>query len=314
MTPLVTTFNTVKAVSFLLLAIKPISTLPKQTYNSLTLDALFQNLGNANFTFSLDIGANGSVEWNGSGAEQPIIISSPNGAALAAGLNAYLATTPDAWGDPVSIPVQVTLDTSGDVFLTNLSAISDSNADAEAGAISFSDNSPTEGQTITVQAVVSNTAALPINNIVAAFFAGNPEQEGVYLGADFIPEIQAGGTAMATLNWDTSNLAGEVDLYVVLDLAGQVAETDEDNNVSIRSPTVLSRPDLRAASWMLADSEPLAGEIVTITANMLNNGQTASEAATHTLSDGDPNDGGVLLDSQTDGGLEQRQWQWDCCF
>ncbi|MCB0031612.1 MAG: hypothetical protein KDE28_27060, partial [Anaerolineales bacterium] len=277
--------------------------LPKQSYNALSVDALFQNLGNANFTFSLDVGADGSVEWNGNGTEQPLIISSPNANALAAGLNAYLATTPEAWGTAVSIPIEVTLDTSGDVFLTNLSATPGLNADAGAGAISFSNNSPTEGEAITVQVDVSNTAVLSVSNIVVSFFAGDPDQGGVYLGADFVPEIQAGGSVVATLDWNTTSFVGDIDLYAVLDLADQVAETDENNNRSLQTVSILSRPDLQATSWDLSDPEPLAGELVEINVNLLNAGQTASGAATYGLYNGNPENGGILLDSQTHSGL-----------
>ncbi len=103
-------------------------TLPKQHYVSVTFDALFENLASSTFTFTLDIGANGSVEWTDTGTEQPIILSSSN---LANSLNNYLAAASEAWGEDVSIPIRVTLDTSGDVFLTNFSATPGGDSDPQ---------------------------------------------------------------------------------------------------------------------------------------------------------------------------------------
>lgn len=204
-------------------------TLPKRTYTTFTLDALFENLGSSNFNFSVDIGANGSVEWSSSGNGQPVILNSP---ALAAGLSNYMAGTSQAWGQNVVVPIRVTLNTSGDVFLTNLLAIPGGDSDPRIGAndLTISDLNPHAGQQINLTATIRNPGNYRADNVIVSYFAGNPEEVGVYLGSDYIPSLAVNSTATTSQVWDTTGYAGAIDVYVVIDVAGQLAEISEANN------------------------------------------------------------------------------------
>lgn len=204
-------------------------TLPKRLYDEFTLDLLFENLGNNSFTFSLDIGANGSNEWNGSGSAQPFILNSPE---VSAGLNAYILSTSEAWGEEISIPINVTLDTTGDVFLTNLVATPGGDSDLQVGAgdLIVSNNNPNAGEVVNVNVTVHNLGHYTAENIIASFFAGNPEEDGVYLGSEFIPMLNADDSQTVAMVWDTTGYSGDLEVYVILDVAGQIPELDEENN------------------------------------------------------------------------------------
>ena len=271
--------------------------IPKRTYISATLDALFENLGNSSFNFSLDIGADGSVEWTGSGAEQPVILSSPD---LVAGLNAYLASMPDAWGTDVAVPIRVTLDTTGDVFLTKIYATpgGDSDPQINDGDLSTSDPTPMETDIVTLYATAHNVGYLPAEDVIVGFFAGDPQADGVYLGSAYLPSISSGGTAQASLQWDTTGYSGYLEIYAILDAAGQMVEMDEDNNTAVLPVSVLARPDL-----LVAGVEQLGSArqfmYVDISTQVHNGGGTDAPVQTVALYDGDPANGGQLIDSQT---------------
>jgi hypothetical protein len=213
---------------------------PAGEFATVTLDSLVSDVGSGSITFTLDIGGDGTWDWPVTqDITGPVTLTSPD---LAAAFNQYWT----AQGAPVSgalnVPVKVSLNQAGQVILTNLYVPPvPPDVTLTADSISFDDPTPTEGDHITVQAVVSNTKVFSATNIIAAFFAGDPEADGVYLGADFLPVIPPNGTGTAILDWDTQGFGGDVDLYVILDPTDRVTETDEDNNSAFKQIHVKSR-------------------------------------------------------------------------
>lgn len=274
------------------------ATLPKRTYDAATLDALFENLGTATFTFTLDIGADGSVEWSGSGTEQPVILNSPD---LSAGLNTFLIAAPAAWGADVTVPILVSLNTPGDLFLTNLALTPGTDFDPRIVTtdVGFDVSTPTQGDPVTIRATVHNSGTLPVENVIAAFFVGDPATDGWLLGSDFLPLIPAGGSALATREWDTLDYGGTQTITVVLDPTGRVAEMDETNNQAARSIYITPLADLTVSEISFEPSEPHLGEMVFVTAVIANlGGAPVSEFAVG-FYDGDPEDGGTEIISAT---------------
>jgi len=288
-------------------------TLTKRIYDTVGLDALFENLITSTFTFDLDAGADGSVEWSGSGTEQPVILSSPE---LAAGLNAYLAATGDPWGADVVVPIRVSLDTSGDIFLTNFSAAPGGDSDPQVGAgdLTASDTTPMETDPVTLDATIHNLGYLPARDLVATFFAGDPQDGGVYLGSGYVASVPVGATQQTGIVWDTTGYSGSVDLYVVLDVAGQLPEIDEGNNSTSIPVNVQSRADLQVGSLTFDPPEGRDGQLVGITATISNTGQTDAAAQTVAFYDGNPETGGGLIGTASAsvpaGGTAQAQVSW----
>jgi hypothetical protein len=207
--------------------------IPAIPSDNVTLDALISEVGAGSITFTLDIGDDGSWDWQTTQPiTGPVTPSSPD---LAADFNQYWADQGSPPAGVLDVPVRVYLSAAGQVLLTNLYAPSaPPDVTLAAADISFSNPAPDEGDHVTVQAVVSNPEVFTATSIIAAFFAGDPEADGVYLGADFLPAIPPNSMAIGTLGWDTTGFGGNVDLYVILDPTDRVAETNEDNNKAFK--------------------------------------------------------------------------------
>ncbi len=94
----------------------------------------------------------------------------------------------------------------------------------------MSDANPNAGDVVTVSATFYNQGNLPAENVIASFFAGDPADGGVYLGSDYFANVAVGGSAQTSVTWDTTGYDGEVEIFVILDAAEQLAELNEDNN------------------------------------------------------------------------------------
>ncbi|RME65519.1 MAG: hypothetical protein D6790_01700, partial [Caldilineae bacterium] len=101
------------------------------------------------------------------------------------------------------------------------------------------------------------------------------------------------------LPWDTLGFTGDVPVRVVADPYDRLAETDETNNESSTTVTILTRPDLLSGGIALSNPEPMAGESVTVTLTISNGGQTAAGTSVLALYDGNPDTGGTLLGTRT---------------
>jgi subtilase family serine protease len=113
-----------------------------------------------------------------------------------------------------------------------------------------------------------------------------------------VPNIPAGGTAQARISWNTLGFTGTVPVRVVADPYNRLAETSETNNVATATLTIRTRPDLQVTGVALSDDEPVAGETVTVTLTLRNNGQTTAGTQTVVLYQGNPDAGGTVVGAQ----------------
>jgi hypothetical protein len=272
---------------------------PADSYAAWLMDLTVDGSGSGPLTIAADVGDDGSVEWAWSGTVNfPASLTTGD---LATAVNSYLSGQS---GD-VDAPIRFYLAPFTSLTVNGIakSLATPPDAAITAGDISFSQPSPMETDVISVTAVLNNLNNTASGGVTAAFFATPPDGNEWYIGSDFIPDIPANGSAAAVISWNTTGYTGTVPVRVQIDPYNRLAEGSETNNEATQNLTILSRPDLQASSWDLSDPEPVAGETVTITVNLLNGGQTASGAATYALYNGNPDNGGVLLDTQADGGL-----------
>lgn len=134
---------------------------------------------------------------------------------------------------------------------------------------------PITGDTLLITATVHTLRNKSADNVVIQFFDGNPEWNGILIGEDTIPEILPLSSANGQFSWNTENLAGYHDIYIVVDPYDSIAENNENNNVSyaeisIRlapefSPKNLSALALDTATilinWQPPDSEVLGYKV-----------------------------------------------------
>jgi len=163
----------------------------------------------------------------------------------------------------------------------------------------FDTSSPVEGGIITVSANVSNMGSRDTGGLIVSLFATPSAGLGeTYIGSAFVPNVPAGGTADASIQWNTLGFTGDVPVRVVVDPFDRVAETDDDNNEATTSLTILTRPDLHVPAIALSDDEPVVGETVTVSATVRNGGQTTAGPQTVALYEGNPDAGGMIVGAQ----------------
>jgi len=269
--------------------------LPKVHYGIATMDVLLTQAGNSFVQINLDVGNNGTWEWGYNG--WPAIPTTLPTNDLAAALNVFMnGATPDADG-LVTVPLRVSLNTSGQLYLTNLVATPDGISDVSIGPadVTLNPTNPVEGDTVNVQATLHNASRYDSGSLTASFFATPTVGGGYYIGSAFVANVPAGSTAQASIQWNTLGFTGNVPVRVAADPFNRVAETNEGNNQATASLTIKTRPDLQVTALALSDDEPVASETVAVTLTVRNAGQTAAGTSTLALYDGNPDSGGTLV-------------------
>ncbi len=145
-----------------------------------------------------------------------------------------------------------------------------------AGNIAFAPPRPTEGEVVTITAVVINNGAAPANRVIVQFVDvtnGGFAPIGV---EQFIESVSPGGSATASVSYATTGKAGGRRIQVLLDSNNLIAEQDENDNDAIASLTVAPAPlanlVVTAASIGFDPQTPAAGDSVTVTAVVQNQG------------------------------------------
>jgi hypothetical protein len=244
------------------------------------------------------VGDNGSVDWAYTGSPTyPANLTTGN---LATAVNAYLA----GHSGEVDVPLRFYLAPFATLNLADFSAAPVGQPDAQIGAndITFNAAMPVETDPVTVIATLHNPSGLDSGGLTAVFYgtlpAGQPQGLPLQIGAAYVPNIPANGTATASIPWDTTGFTGTVPVRAVIDPFNRVAETNETNNEATANLTILTRPDLQTTQMALSNPEPVTDELVSITLSVHNAGQTAAGAQTIALYDGNPEGGGALIAAQ----------------
>lgn len=96
----------------------------------------------------------------------------------------------------------------------------------------FSKNEPQDGEQITITASVSNTGALPLENVEVQFYNGAPDAGGVPVGdMQELPSISIGETKEVSINWKATG-TGLHRIYTVIDPANTIRESNEEDNTA----------------------------------------------------------------------------------
>ncbi len=159
--------------------------------------------------------------------------------------------------------------------------------------ITLTPSRPHAGDTVTISANVHNIGADVANNFTVEIFDGAPEAGGTLIASQTM-SLVAGGTQTVTANWLIP--AGIHDVYVVLDRANTVIETNENNNrASVRVMTDMVDIVITATDLVFTPSHPVNGDSVVLSIAAHNTGIKDTGPFNLALYDGDPNNGGTLL-------------------
>lgn len=153
------------------------------------------------------------------------------------------------------------------------------NADLQVSAVGASPAAPVESDQITLSATVRNTGALASPAGKLDFELGGSKVATASVGA-----LAAGASAQVTAGIGARD-AGSYTLGAVVDPAGEIIEENETNNrFTSGSPLVVkpvSSSDLVANAVTTAPSSPSAGDTVTFSVALRNQGTVASASGSH---------------------------------
>ncbi|PVE04287.1 discoidin domain-containing protein [Streptomyces scopuliridis] len=153
------------------------------------------------------------------------------------------------------------------------------NPDLQVTAVSAAPAAPVESDPITLSATVRNSGAVAAPASTVEFQLGGSKAATASVGA-----LAAGASATVTADIGPRD-AGSYQLGAVADPANLIIEQNETNN-SYTSPTALvvrpvSSSDLVAATVSTSPSSPSAGDTVTFSVAVKNQGTVASAAGAH---------------------------------
>ena len=157
------------------------------------------------------------------------------------------------------------------VTVPKISASETSLADLIIQDITWSPLNPSPGETVTFTVTVKNQGGY---TAVASQVYGYVD--GSQKGSNTISSISAGGTATVTFTWNAE--LGEHVIKAVADYNDDVSETDETNNEKeiTFSGTSVPKPDLIIQDITWLPRNPSAGETVTFTVTVKNQGSASA--------------------------------------
>lgn len=216
--------------------------LPSGDYSNITLDFTLGGTGGGTRTVALDVGGDGSIDWNYSGTPTlPITLTGDLAAAINATwpakrarwtsrcasswrqmrLSRWWTTAPASCRPPTWRPT----------------------ASAWAMWSEFGNSlyaAPyTAGNIVPVQATLGNGGSRASGPVTAAFFAHAEGWGDWYIGSAFFADIAPGATVLGDVLWDTTGFSGTVPVKVVVNPYWRVAESNELNNAAVVTATVI---------------------------------------------------------------------------
>lgn len=122
------------------------------------------------------------------------------------------------------------------VTLTWTTAVYSASGDliVEPDTITFSDNSPVEGDAISISAILRNQGSADINeDIEVRFVEGDPNNSGLQIGSDAIVlGLKAGASGTVGVKWRAA--PGRTKIYVIADPDDLIKEANDGNNTAIK--------------------------------------------------------------------------------
>jgi subtilase family serine protease len=178
----------------------------------------------------------------------------------------------------------------------------DQDLSINASDIGINPAAPWEGAKVIISAVVQSSGTRDVQNVLIAFYDGDPSQGGGLIDQTAISSIPANGSARTQIQWDTLGKSGVHYIHVVVDPQNLIKELNESNNSAFMSLEVTppSKPDLAIATSdiIFSSANPKEGDLLAINATVRNLG-TATSAVEVFLYDGDPSQGGIVFSQKT---------------
>jgi len=271
--------------------------LQARTYSTATLSLEFRqpNVTSGPLAFTVDVGADGSVDWSYAGTPNfPARLTSPN---LAAAVSAYLSGR----SGQVDVPIRIVPSPFLDLSLTDFDADPADRPDLipqfpDTHILSIQDPI-VEGDTIPLSVLIQNNGAADSGPFAITFYAVRNTQP-FYIGTAFVSNIPRLDEEEVSIPWNTLGFPGDTEVRAVVDPFNRTAEGNESNNSASAVIPIRTRPDLQVTAIQLSNPLLMAGETVTVTLTLSNSGQTAAGSQTVELYNANPDSGGALVRAQ----------------
>ncbi|MEW6054879.1 MAG: CARDB domain-containing protein [Nitrospirota bacterium] len=174
------------------------------------------------------------------------------------------------------------------------------NLSLSSSDLTFSNPTPTVGETISIIATIHNIGPAQADNVLIHFYDGNPSSGGTFIGETTIPSITAYGSSPTSISW-TIPTASARTIYVKVDPSNTIDELDEEDNIASKNLTSATLPDLNItpADITFSPVSPMFNEPVHIAATVRNTGETEATNVSIDIYNGDPDAGGVRISGTT---------------
>jgi|GEM_PF-1227674 len=145
--------------------------------------------------------------------------------------------------------------------------------------IQFSSSPAFEGAGVSIRSVVRNTGTEDASSVEVAFYDGDPDNAGVLLGTEILPQVASGESVPVEFLW--AEIPGNADrvIHVVVDPRGNIAELDPSDNRAFEKLPVESLPDLAVSgsNIVLDPVFPKLNDTVSVNIAVVNQGNQAAD-------------------------------------
>jgi len=168
----------------------------------------------------------------------------------------------------------------------------------ETSDIVLSPPSPADSDQVAINATVHNVGLSSADSVFVEIYDGDPDYYGLRIGDSvMISNLAPDADSMIQVTWDTYGLAGDHEIFVIVDPSQTIREPDKSNNIASKSVHVLFPADLTIDSGGIAfiPPEPELGNDITIQTTVKNQGEITASDIPLQVWDGDPDFGGTPL-------------------
>jgi subtilase family serine protease len=143
--------------------------------------------------------------------------------------------------------------------------------------ITFSDSTPTVGDTVTITANIRNTGSAQADNVLIQFYNGDPDNGGTLIDETTVSIIPAFDSAQVSINWTTSAVS-TVTIFVKVDALNTIDELDETDNYAIKNIYVGTGVNLTVSNIVFTPEVAVVDQPVDITFTITNSGETTANS------------------------------------
>lgn len=142
-------------------------------------------------------------------------------------------------------------------------------------SLTASPANPTPGNTVVLSVVAENLGDFAVSNVLVAFYQGNPANGGTEIGQTNIAALMPPGASnVISILWTVPATTNSLTIYAAIDPEQQYPESSPQNEV-ISSAFVKQDLVVQSIIW-----GPIASNLISIAATVINEGTIASRPAT----------------------------------